>query len=396
MKRTHAKIAVLGLALSFLAGGGSSATASRSAAPPETVHLREALAALVAAGVPGALVVVRDGDRTVRLAAGYGDLARRTPMRATDRFRIGSETKTFVATVVLQLVGERRLSLADTVERWLPGLVPGGQKITVRQLLNHTSGLFDYAEDKVFERQLDNPVKVWAPRRLVAIATAHAPLFPPGARWSYSNTGYILLGLIVEQATGSSLGSQLRKRIFAPLRLRATSFDTKPQIAGRHAHGYTRFRKPRLTDVSVISPSLLWAAGAIVSTADDLVRFHRALFRGRLLRPGLLAAMETTVRVTPEQRYGLGVFRTRWPCGVFWGHGGEIFGYETFADSRSDGKRDLVVAINADGSVRGVRAERALGRLTAIAHCGWPLPRRRGRQTPPRACCTPSRTGRRP
>jgi D-alanyl-D-alanine carboxypeptidase len=173
--------------------------------------------------VPGAVLLVRDGERTIRLAAGYGDLARRTPLRAGDRFRVGSETKTFVATVVLQLVGERKLSLADTVERWLPGLVPGGQKISVRQLLNQTSGLFDYAEDKVFERQLDNPTKVWAPRRLVAIATAHAPLFRPGGRWSYSNTGYILLGLIVEQASGSSLGAELRERIFAPLRLRATA-----------------------------------------------------------------------------------------------------------------------------------------------------------------------------
>src|SRR6266550_1911849 len=157
MKKTHAKITLLALALCLLAGSGSSATASRSAAPPETVQLREALASLVAAGVPGALVLVRDGERTIRLAAGYGDLARRTPMRATDRFRIGSETKTFVAAVVLQLVGERKLSLADTLERWLPGLVSGGETITVHQLLNHTSGTFDYAEDKVFERQVDNP-----------------------------------------------------------------------------------------------------------------------------------------------------------------------------------------------------------------------------------------------
>jgi D-alanyl-D-alanine carboxypeptidase len=329
--------------------------------------------------VPGALVLVREGNHTIRLAAGYGNLSPRTPMRTTDRFRIGSETKTFVATVVLQLVGERKLSLADTVGHWLPDLVPGGQNITVRQLLNHTSGLFDYAEDKAFERQLDYPTKVWAPRQLVAIATAHAPLFRPGARWSYSNTGYILLGLIVEKATGNPLGQELRQRIFAPLRLAATSFDTAPRIAGRHAHGYTRFRRPRLTDISVISPSLSWAAGAIVSTADDLVRFHRALLAGRLLRPALLAAMKTTVTVTREQRYGLGLIVSRYGrCGVFFGHGGETFGYETFTDSRSDGKRDLVMTVNADESVRSERAERALARLTEIAHCGWPLPRAHG------------------
>ena len=231
-------------------------------------------------------------------------------------------------------------------------------------------GIPDYAEDKVFERQVDNPLKVWTPRQLVAIATAHAPLFTPGARWSYSNTDYILLGLIVAKATGNPLGRELRQRIFTPLRLRATSFDTKPRIAGRHAHGYTRFRKPRLTDISVMSPSLMWAAGAIVSTADDLARFHRALFRGHLLRPALLAAMQTTVAVTPEEQSGLGVFRSRYPCGVFWGHGGATFGYETFTDSRSDGERDLVVFVNADETVRGKLAEQALERLTAIAHCG--------------------------
>src|SRR5262249_19201622 len=162
------------------------------------------------------------------------------------------ETKTFVAAIVLQLVGEGRLSIADTVERWLPGVVPGGERITLRQLLNHTSGLFDYAEDNTFGRQLAHPKKVWSPRQLIRIATAHPPLFAPGARWSYSNTGYILLGLIVEQATGNPLGSELRRRIFAPLRLRSTSFDTKPQIAGQHAHGYTK-GKSGLTDVSAVS-----------------------------------------------------------------------------------------------------------------------------------------------
>jgi D-alanyl-D-alanine carboxypeptidase len=358
-------------ALSALTAGGSLATGSGGAAPPANLRLQQALDAVVAAGVPGAVLLVREGDRTLRLTSGYGNLKPRTPMRAGDRFRIGSETKTFVATVVLQLVGERKLSLADTVERWLPGVVPGGQKISVRQLLNQTSGLFDYAEDKVFERQLDNPTKVWAPRRLVAIATAHAPLFRPGRAVVVFEHGYILLGLIVEQASGSSLGAELRERIFAPLRLRATSFERRPQIAGRHAHGYTRYRKPRLTDISVVSPSLLWAAGAIVSTADDLVRFHRALFGGRLLRPALLAAMKTTVPVTPQQRYGLGLIVSRYGrCGVFFGHGGETFGYETFTDSRSDGERDLVVAVNADSSVRGRRAQGALERLTMLAHCG--------------------------
>ena len=185
----------------------------------------------------------------------------RTRMRVTDRFRIGSETKMFVSTVVLQLVGEGKLSLDDTVERRLPGLIPNGSDITVRQLLNHTSGLYDYAEDKAFLAQLDNRRKVWAPRQLIALGTAHKPAFPPGAKWGYSNTGYIALGLMVEDATGNTLGAELRERIFEPLRLRGTSFDTRPQIAGRYAHGYSRLRKPRLYDASFVDPSLFWAAG---------------------------------------------------------------------------------------------------------------------------------------
>ena len=366
--RTRLLVIAAASALFLLAGGSSAATAP----PSKNAELRKALDAVVAAGVPGALMLVRDGDHTVRHASGYGNLAPRTRMRVTDRFRIGSETKMFVSTVVLQLVGEGKLSLDDTVERRLPGLIPNGSDITVRQLLNHTSGLYDYAEDKAFLAQLDNRRKVWAPRRLIALGTAHKPVFPPGTKWGYSNTGYIALGLIVEAATGHTLGSELRERIFEPLRLRATSFDTRPQIAGRYAHGYSRLSKPRLYDVSFVEPSLFWAAGAIVSTVDDLARFHDALLRGRLLRPDLLAAMKTTVQVTPEQGYGLGMIRWRFPCGTFWGHGGGIFGYETFAASTGNGKRKrhVVIALNADQSAHSPRLDDAFGRLMASAHCG--------------------------
>src|SRR4051794_5105097 len=207
-------------------------------------RLRTALDRLVAAGAPGAVVLVRDGNRTVRLARGFADRARKTPMRVTDRFRVGSVTKTFVATLVLQLAGESRLSLGDTVERWLPGLVPDGKAITVRELLNHTSGLYDYVNDgdtTVFEPLLQGDLgHVWAPRGLVAVAVKPPPHFPPGARWRYSNTGYVVLGLIVEAATGHSVGAELQQRIFGPLGLHRTSFDSAPSIAGAHAHGYLR------------------------------------------------------------------------------------------------------------------------------------------------------------
>ena len=200
-------------------------------ASPTHAELDRAVDRVVSAGAPGAIALVRDGHRTVRAAGGFADRRSRRPLRPGDRFRVGSNTKTFVATVLLQLAGEGRLALEDTVERWLPGLVPGGGAITVRQLLNHTSGLPDYApeDDDSFIRQvLADRRRKWTPRELVGIAMARPPLFAPGAAWAYSNTGYILLGLIVVAAGGHPLATELRERIFAPLQLRGTSCATGP------------------------------------------------------------------------------------------------------------------------------------------------------------------------
>jgi D-alanyl-D-alanine carboxypeptidase len=347
--------------------------ATTSAAPhrPDRAKLQHALDAVVSNGAPGAIALVRDGRHSVRLVSGYENLATRRPMRPRDRFRVGSVTKTFVATVVLQLAGEGRLALDDTVERWLPGLVPGGANITIRQLLNHTSGLGDYADDAFVRGLFDNRRRIWTPAELIAIGTSHAPLFAPGSDLAYSSTGYIALGLIVEAASGQPLSTELRRRLFAPLHLRSTSLDAKPRIAGRHARGYTRYhggRRP--VDISDIEQSFAWAAGAIVSTTQDLAHFYRALMRGRLLHPDQLAAMRTTVPAEAQQ-WGLGLIQTPHQCGASWGHGGETLGYETNADTSPDGTRQAVVAINADQSVLGTRrAQMAISRLLELAYCG--------------------------
>jgi D-alanyl-D-alanine carboxypeptidase len=275
-----------------------------------------------------------------------------------------------LATVVLQLVGERKLALHDSVERWLPGLVPNGEHISVRQLLNHTSGLFDYTADPRFiERQLRHGAAGWAPRTLIGLATAHEAQFAPGAWWSYSNTGYLVLGLIVERASGEPIAAQLRRRIFEPLHLRATTFESAARIAGPHAHGYLALAGPR-RDVSVFSPSGAWAAGAIVSSADDLARFYRALLGGRLLRRDLVRAMQTTVRVPPDPRdghSGLGLFESGSRCGRVWGHDGTFFGYQTLAWSSRDGRRQIVAMVN-QAPLSG-DATRALRRLVDTAYC---------------------------
>ena len=185
-----------------------------------TVALQKGVNALIAAGIPGAILLARDGNHTVRLTGGLGDIGNKTPMNARNHFKIASLTKTYTATVVLQLVGEGKLHLSDSVEQWLPGLVPNGKHITLRQLLNHVSGLADFESDPRYLKPYlsGNLGFYWAPRQLVKIAVSHKPLFPPGVtkHTSYSNTNYVLLGLVVEAATHHSIGAELRNRIFRP------------------------------------------------------------------------------------------------------------------------------------------------------------------------------------
>jgi len=300
------------------------------------------------------------------------NLESNSPIRATDRFRIGSVTKSFVATVVLQLVGEGKLSLDASVERWLPGLVPNGQSITIHQLLNMTSGLFNYSEDPRVDAPYlaGNLGYVWSPKELVAIAVSHKPLFAPGKGWAYCNTCYVLLGLIVETVSGHALGVELRQRIFLPLHLRATSFDTKRRMSGRYAHGYYRDGK-KLIDVSALSPSQGWAAGAMVSTADDVLTFFDALYGGRLLRPDLLRAMRTTVAAySATFRYGLGLGQTPAPCGAMLGNHGDTAGYSTDAYGTRDGEHRFVLLDTLDAASLSKQSQGALAKVRVLAYCG--------------------------
>jgi D-alanyl-D-alanine carboxypeptidase len=323
---------------------------SIAAAPAQSARARSLeteIDALLATGVPGAIVLSRQGTRLLHTARGLGRKAPRTPMRPADRFRIASLTKTYVAAVVLQLVREQKLALDDSVERWLPGMVPNGRAITIRQLLNHTSGLYDYWKDERFFRQLlKNPAEAWPSRRLVEIAASHDPLFAPGARWAYSNTNYILAGLIVEAAGGRPLQVELRERLFTPLGLRETSYPDTPRIDGQHARGYLVLDKPPAQDVTAVTPTAAGAAGALVSTAGDVSRYYRALLAGRVIGTDQLREMQTTVATGKSFRYGLGLARYQMSCGPAWGHQGEFAGYLTVAVTGGDGQRQAVVFAN--------------------------------------------------
>jgi D-alanyl-D-alanine carboxypeptidase len=326
---------------------------------------------VVDAGSPGALVLVDDGSSRHEEASGLAVLQDRVSLHARDRFRVGSITKTFVAVVVLQLVGEHRLKLDDTVERWLPGLVPNGGRITVRQLLGHTSGLSDYPDDPDFlRRTLAQPRRHWTPRELVGVALAIGPVARPGERFAYASTNYILLGMMVERATGTSLERQLRGRIFAPLGLHDTSFVPGPRIQGRYAHGYAPSSYDGIVgslttarDRSTVSTWWVWAAGAIVSTAPDLSRFLGAVLQGRLLPPRLLELM----RPAPGARYGLGLAAFRTPCGTAIGHTGALLGTVSAAWSSPDGRRRVVAMSNS--FPLSPSAEVALWRLLESSFC---------------------------
>jgi D-alanyl-D-alanine carboxypeptidase len=346
--RTLAAAGAMLAALALVVPGGTTPPAGSQTSP----GLQRLVGRLVASGAPGAVAVVRTPTGTRRAAAGLARLRPRVRMQANDRFRVASVTKTFVATVVLQLAAQGRLRLDDSVERWLPGLIPRGGATTLRQLLGHTSGLFDYDDDRAWVRKrIANPRREWSPRELVAIATSHPPLFAPGKKWSYSNTNYVVLGLVVEAATGRTLRRELEERIFKRLGLGATSYPAGTAIPGRFAHGYigsgssVPLPPGKLLDVSTRLTPSAWGAGQIVSNGDDLTRFLSALLRGRLLPAGRLAAMKADVMGAD---YGLGLRIAFTPCGTAYGHDGDIPGYRTIAWATSNGRRAASVMVNVD------------------------------------------------
>jgi D-alanyl-D-alanine carboxypeptidase len=306
------------------------------------LQLQAALdSARVAQDVAGAVALVRVGTTTWRGASGFANVSTSKPMTVDGLFRIGSTTKSFVATVILQLVAEGKLSLDATLDAWVPS-VPNASSITVRALLNHTSGIFNYTDSTAFTQAVAaDPQHVWAPMDLVnyAIQQPASPYFAPGQGFHYSNTNFILLGIIIEQITAQRLPAVIRARILTTLSLSHTFFTEDETIAsGTLVEGYHRmpasggFSAP--TDVTyAVSSSFAWAAGALVSNVDDDTAFFHALVEGNLLEPSLLAQMETPGAYPTGTRwkYGLGMIIRDSAVGMSYGHGGHAIGYYTWA-----------------------------------------------------------------
>lgn len=345
-------------AVTLLAAGAITACSESAGLSPEA-QLRQDAEAIHALGISGVhtRMIGSDGRQAVA-TSGTADLTTGRPVAPDGYFRMASTSKTLVATVVLQLAAEATLSLTDTVDHWLPQVVQGngndGNRITIRHLLQHTGGIRDdlpgyTTPDEYYQQRND----VHSPEQLVARAMAQAPAFPPGEGWEYSNTGYILLGMIIQQATGRPAHQEIEERIVAPLGLDRTLWmGTSPTLPAPHARAYQYFgpgSEVDVTDQIPVDQNLSW-----VTTTQDQNDFFRALLDGRLLPPQQLDEMKQTIPVSaevqhmwPGGRYGLGLVQRPLSCGgIYWSHEGGDGGYITLNGVTDDGRRSAVVAMS--------------------------------------------------
>ncbi|GIH15528.1 serine hydrolase domain-containing protein [Rugosimonospora africana] len=260
--------------------------------------LGQDLDAVAANGPTGAPV---DGTRVTRATSGSAVAGTDRPVDARGRFRAGSVTKTFVATVVLQLVAEHRLGLDDPVDRWLPGVLPDNDgKITVRELLNHTSGLFDVTDTLPLNPPTDFlPMRwdTWTLPELVDRATANDSLFDPGTDYHYSSTDYLVLGMLIERITGHTYADEISHRILRPLGLHDTTLPgTDPRVAGPHAHDYIPDGNGGVVDITEMNPSVMNAAGELISTSRRPQPLHHCPARWPAAATGPTAGDEDGVR----------------------------------------------------------------------------------------------------
>ena len=303
-------------------------------------------------GVPGVIVGVWvPGKGNWISCKGAGDIQTGAGPTIYDHVRIASITKTFTATVILQLADEKRLNLTDTLDMYDLGVtVPNGDKITIRNLLNMTSGLFNYTNDENFwSKFLADPTAAWTSKQLVDISTAHGVVAPPGQGYDYNNTNYVLLGMIIEKLTGNTAGTEIKSRIIDKLGLQSTSFPTTAEIPVPFMHGYMPdsfiggdTSGPAVKDMSVESPTPFFTAGGMISDLMDIKIWLQALASGMLLSPEMHKE-QLTFASPNTSSYGLGVANG----GIFIGHSGEITGYNSSAYTQVGGNgATIIVFIN--------------------------------------------------
>ena len=328
-----------------------------SAEPHHDGAVQSSLDALVADdGFPGVIAAVTDpGGDVTDYVSGVSRLGDDAPPPADGLVRIASNTKMYTSTVVLQLVDEGLVALDEPVETYLPGLVRGGgidgSTITVRQLLQHTSGLPNYTSAIAGDLFAIRDTYL-SPRSLLDLALAMPASFAPGSSYEYSNTNYVVAGLLVEKVTERPFAEQVEERIIEPLGLDETFFPAPGDktIPGEHPTGYNNDADGELEDITETDPSWAWAAGQIIASPSDVNRFMRALVGGELLTAGTLAEMQTTVEgaeLWEGAGYGLGLIGYPLSCGgMAWGHGGDVSGFET-RNAVDDTGRAVTIAVTA-------------------------------------------------
>jgi len=340
----------------------------------ERRDLKAILQELVDAGYPGALAAKTDKDgNTVGATAGKGNLATGEAPPLDGEVRIGSNTKTFVAVVIMKMVEEGKVKLDEPIETYLPGIVKGqgvdGKKITVRQLLQHTSGLPDFGDGQLDYFAIRNDYV--SPRDVLDGVLSRPAQFAPGAKFQYNNANYVALGLLAERVAKRPIAEQIETKIVKPLGLKHTYMpkDGEKALRGKHPRGYhTRDNKPgKLVDITDYDTSMAWTAGAMVSTPSELNKFMQSIFDGSLLNQASIAEMKKSVPMGDDGNvYGLGLIGHKLSCGVAWGHGGTFPGYQTDNAVGPDGTAATIAttampATNAKDTATEESGEKRLG-----------------------------------
>ncbi|MFF7249162.1 serine hydrolase domain-containing protein [Embleya sp. NPDC008237] len=375
------------LAVGVVLAGTTAAAPNKPSDPPasrlqrdtDAIHAAGAIGVTVRYTAPGTVRTTRSGEAESHSGR---------PLPRDGYYRIGSTTKTFVATVTLQLVAEGRLRLDEPIETWLPGVVRGngndGRRISLRQVLQHTSGIPGYTAIPAAVPGLysargyrENRFRHYSPDELVSAALTLPSRFEPGTAWAYSNTNYVLVGMIVERVTGRSWGDEVRDRILRPLGLHDTRVPgDDPYLPRPHAQAEHTFAgDDRPTDTTVLNHTVADAAGAMYGTPGDIDRFFVALLSGRLLAPAELAEMQHTRAIPdePGRGYGLGLESTESSCGGrYWHHGGDDLGFSSENGVTADGRRAVLVVKNGvdeNDEAGGARVDAATRALIDHALC---------------------------
>ena len=393
MKKVVLLLASMAVAMAVAGGAalavtptGTTAGTDRGAlggAKDPDAKLDRALKKLVAkrGGPPGVIAVVQRGEHRKVHAFGVANLENGRPMGVDDRMRIASAAKAFSGATALSLVGKGKLSLDDTIGERLPELPDAWSEVTLRQLLNHTSGIPDFSqEDGFLEALLASLKKAPPPQELLSFVDNEDLLFEPGSEYRYSNSDNVAVALMVEAATGDAYEEQLKKQVYGPLGLGKTSLPPGPNLREPYIHGYDNdpSEQPPEDVSELVAAGWAWASGGIVSTPADMNTFIRGYVRGELFDLQTRAQQRKVVEGGGSEppgpgknSAGLALFRYETRCGTVWGHTGNTLGYTQFMAASPDGRRSVVVSINTqltpkEGS-RG--AFEALRRAEGLAVC---------------------------